>query len=98
MKQSELFTKTIKEVPKDEISVNANLLTRAGVIYKVAEGEKKEPAFNLSWTHEEIIAEIAAKYISSYKDLPFYVYQIQTKFRNEPRAKSGLLRGREFLM
>lgn len=49
-------------------------------------------------THEEIIAAVAAKIINSYKDLPRFVYQIQTKFRDEPRAKSGLLRGREFTM
>jgi prolyl-tRNA synthetase len=49
-------------------------------------------------THEEPIAEALADYIPSYKDLPVYVYQIQTKFRNELRAKSGLLRGREFIM
>ncbi len=68
------------------------------VVFKVLSGEDKEPSFNISWTHEEIMAEIAKKYVSSYKDLPFATYQIQTKFRNEPRAKSGLLRGREFLM
>lgn len=49
-------------------------------------------------THEEPIVDALAEYMSSYKDLPIYVYQIQTKFRNELRAKSGLLRGREFLM
>jgi len=49
-------------------------------------------------THEEIIYPLLAKYIKSYKDLPLYLYQIQTKFRNESRAKAGLLRGREFLM
>lgn len=49
-------------------------------------------------THEEPIVDALSNYISSYKDLPIYVYQIQTKFRNELRAKSGLLRGREFLM
>jgi prolyl-tRNA synthetase len=63
----------------------------------ITEGEKV-PSFNISWTHEEIIAEIAAKRVSSHKDLPLAVYQVQTKFRHEPRAKSGLLRGREFLM
>lgn len=68
------------------------------VVFKVVEGGGKEPSFNMSWTHEEIMAEIATKYVSSYKDLPFSAYQIQAKFRNEPRAKSGLLRGREFLM
>ncbi len=49
-------------------------------------------------THEEPIVDALSDYISSYKDLPVYVYQIQPKFRNELRAKSGLLRGREFLM
>lgn len=49
-------------------------------------------------THEEPIVAMAGKYVKSYKDLPFSIYQIQSKFRNEKRAKSGLLRGREFLM
>lgn len=49
-------------------------------------------------THEEQVVTIAKNKISSYKDLPKSLYQIQTKFRNEPRAKSGLLRGREFMM
>ncbi|MBI1888808.1 MAG: hypothetical protein HYS15_02660, partial [Candidatus Spechtbacteria bacterium] len=55
-------------------------------------------AYVLGWTHEEVIATITSKSINSYKDLPFYAYQIQTKFRSEGRAKSGLLRGHEFLM
>ncbi len=54
--------------------------------------------FALGWTHEEVVSALAAQFISSYKDLPLAVYQVQTKFRAEPRAKSGLLRGREFLM
>lgn len=49
-------------------------------------------------THEEPVVDMLLDYVSSYKDLPIYVYQIQTKFRNELRAKSGLLRGREFIM
>lgn len=49
-------------------------------------------------THEEIVTPLAKKYISSYKDLPLYLYQIQDKFRDEKRAKAGMLRGREFLM
>ena len=49
-------------------------------------------------THEEIIYPLLAKFVKSYKDLPLYLYQIQVKFRNELRAKAGLLRGREFLM
>lgn len=49
-------------------------------------------------THEEPVVDALSGYINSYKDLPIYVYQIQNKFRNELRAKSGLLRGREFVM
>lgn len=52
----------------------------------------------LAFTHEEPLAKICAEYVQSYKDLPFFVYQIQTKFRNELRAKSGIMRGREFPM
>lgn len=52
----------------------------------------------LASTHEEALAEIGLRSIQSYKDLPLYVYQIQNKFRDELRAKSGLIRGREFLM
>ena len=52
----------------------------------------------LAPTHEEPIISMLKSYVSSYKDLPFSVYQFQTKFRNELRAKSGILRGREFLM
>ncbi|MDO8558529.1 MAG: aminoacyl--tRNA ligase-related protein [bacterium] len=157
MLQSKLFTKTLRENPKDETAINAQLLERGGFVYKNSAGvysylplglrvleriakivrqemnaigaqellmpalvEKryldttgrwdvevgfeavgkrdKKASFVLGWTHEEVLTDIASKYISSYKDLPFAAYQIQTKFRNEPRAKSGLLRGREFLM
>lgn len=55
-------------------------------------------AFFLNPTHEEVVTPLAKTYTFSYRDLPLSVYQIQTKFRNEPRAKSGLLRGREFNM
>jgi prolyl-tRNA synthetase len=155
MKQSELFTKTIKEDPKDEISTSAKLLIRAGFIDKLAAGiysflplglrvlrkieniireEMKEisgqeilmPAlhpkeawlptgrweitemfktksrsgreYGLGWTHEEVVTPLVKKYVSSYKDLPRYVYQIQDKFRDELRPKSGLLRTKEFIM
>ncbi len=50
------------------------------------------------WTHEEVMTDIMRQYVSSYKDLPFSAYQIQTKFRNEMRAKSGIMRTREFAM
>ncbi len=59
---------------------------------------KNGTELGLSFTHEEPLAKLMKNHISSYKDLPIYVYQIQTKFRNEARAKSGLMRGREFLM
>lgn len=52
----------------------------------------------LAPTHEEPITKMMQSYISSYKDLPAYVYQFQTKFRNELRTKSGIMRTREFLM
>ncbi|MBO7131964.1 prolyl-tRNA synthetase [Candidatus Saccharibacteria bacterium] len=52
----------------------------------------------LAPTHEEPLTNMLKTYVSSYKDLPLYIYQFQTKFRNELRAKSGILRGREFLM
>lgn len=52
----------------------------------------------LAPTHEEPMVNMMKTYVSSYKDLPVYVYQFQTKFRNELRAKSGIMRGREFLM
>jgi prolyl-tRNA synthetase len=54
--------------------------------------------FCLSFTHEEIVMNLLGKTIESYKDLPVKVYQFSTKFRNELRAKSGIMRGREFLM
>lgn len=54
--------------------------------------------YALGSTHEEIVTPLVQQYVHSYKDLPLAVYQIQDKFRNEPRAKSGLLRGREFSM
>lgn len=157
MRLSQLFTKTLKEAPADETSINAQLLIRAGFVSKVMAGvyeylplglrvlnkinniireemnavggqevlmsvlQNKETwiptgrweqakevmyqfkdsggrEYGLGFTHEEPLAVVAKHFISSYKDLPKAVYQIQTKFRNELRAKSGLLRGREFLM
>lgn len=52
----------------------------------------------LAWSHEEPIAEMMKAYIASFRDLPIFVYQFQTKLRNELRAKSGIMRGREFVM
>lgn len=156
MKQSALWTKTSKDISREEVSINAQLLTRAGMIDKVAAGiysylplgyrvltkieniireemnavnglEVLMPAlqpkeqwvrtgrwdtldvlfrlqgsgdkeYALGATHEEIVTPLIQRFVSSYKVLPVSVYQIQTKFRDEPRAKSGLLRGREFRM
>ncbi len=66
------------------------------VMYQFADGHGSE--VGLATTHEEVVTELAKQEIKSYKDLPVYIYQIQDKFRNEKRAKSGLLRGREFSM
>ncbi len=66
------------------------------VMYKLKDTREKE--FALSFTHEEIVLDLVRKHLQSYSDLPIKVYHFSTKFRNEPRATSGILRGREFLM
>lgn len=158
MRISQLFTKTSKTVPSDEVAKNAQLLIKAGFIHKEMAGvyaymplglrvldkiktivreemnavggqelmmttlqpkdiweltdrwdDKKVDNWfktklnngtelGVGLTHEEPIVDAIGSFINSYKDLPISVYQIQTKFRNELRAKSGLLRGREFVM
>jgi prolyl-tRNA synthetase len=65
-------------------------------LFKTRDRHNRE--YGLGSTHEEVITDLARKNIKSYKDLPLAVYQIQTKFRNEMRATSGLLRTREFMM
>lgn len=79
----EIWKKTGRDKTLDEI------------LYRTKAGEKE---FVFGPSHEEAVTPLAKKQIQSYKDLPLCVYQLQTKFRNEPRAKSGLLRGREFGM
>lgn len=158
MKLSHLFTKTLREAPRDEESKSAQLLIRAGFIFKEMAGvytflplglavlrnieqivrdemnaigaselqmtglQTKEiwettgrwddkaidvwfktklhsgTELGLAATHEEPITRIMAQYANSYKDLPVLAYQFQWKMRNELRAKSGILRGREFRM
>lgn len=66
------------------------------VMYKLIDKRNKE--FALSFTHEEIVMDLLRKHVNSYQDLPVSVYHFSTKFRQELRAKSGILRGREFLM
>jgi prolyl-tRNA synthetase len=158
MRQSQLFTKTRREPPADEVAKNAQLLVRAGYIHKEMAGvysylplglrtlnkivgiireemnaiggqelvmtalqdkelwsrtdrwddAKVDNWFKTSFksggetglgiTHEEPLTRIMTEHISSYRDLPVYAYQFQNKFRNELRAKSGIMRGKEFLM
>jgi len=158
MKQSNLFTKTQKEIPSDEEAKNAQLLIRAGYIHKEMAGvyqllplglmvvqnikqivreEMKDLGTNeisattlqskelwertdrwddknvdvwfksdlqaggevgLAWSHEEPMANMMKNHVSSYKHLPVAIYQFQNKLRNEVRAKSGMMRGREFIM
>jgi prolyl-tRNA synthetase len=69
---------------------------KVDVLFKFEGHGGKEYA--LGSTHEEVVTPLVKQYANSYKDFPLAVYQIQDKFRNEPRAKSGLLRGREFSM
>jgi prolyl-tRNA synthetase len=156
MKQSQLFTKTQKNISADEVSLNAQFLTRGGFIHKEMAGvytflplglkvinkitdivrdemnktgglemqsatlQKKETwektgrwddevvdnwfksklknntEVGFAFTHEESVSNMMTNFISSYKDLPVYSYDIRTMFRNEARAKSGIMRGREF--
>lgn len=158
MRVSTLFTKTLKQAPADEVSKNAQLLIRAGYVYKEMAGVyaylplghmvlenikqivreemnaigsnelimtalqrkdiwekttrwsdevvdiwfktrlKDETEVGLGWSHEEPIVEMMKNYVQSYRDLPASLYQFQTKMRNELRAKSGIMRGREFVM
>lgn len=158
MRMSQLFTKTSKQAPADEVAKNAQLLIRAGYVYKTMAGvysytplglrvienikqivreemnavrsqellmstlQRKETWLEtgrwsdevvdvwfksrlqdgtdvgFGWTHEEPIIEMLRSFTKSYKDLPVSVYQFQNKLRNELRAKSGILRGREFIM
>lgn len=158
MKQSQLFTKTRKEVPSDEVAKNAQLLIKAGFIYKEMAGVyaylplglkvlnniisvirqemnkiggqeitltalqqretweptnqwddaevdiwfktklKNDTELGLAVTHEPALTKVMKDFVRSYRDLPAYPYQFQTKFRNELRAKSGIMRCREFIM
>jgi prolyl-tRNA synthetase len=61
-------------------------------------GLKAGGQVGFAWTHEEVITNLMRQFIASYKDLPIFTYQIQKKFRNEMRAKSGIMRTREFDM
>ncbi len=60
--------------------------------------DRRDHRYVLGPTHEEVITMLAARYVQSYRDLPKLMYQIQVKFRDEPRPRAGLMRGREFIM
>jgi len=60
--------------------------------------DRREHTLVLGPTHEEIVTELVRRYVQSYRDLPLLLYQIQNKFRDEPRSRGGLLRVREFIM
>ena len=82
--------------PKEIWNETGRWDSAAEVMYKLKDSREKE--FALSFTHEEIVLDLVRKYLQSYVDLPIKIYHFSTKFRNEPRATSGILRGREFLM
>jgi len=67
-----------------------------GAMYQLRDSSGKD--IGLGFTHEEPMVDLVRSRVNSYKDLPIYLYQIQNKFRDEPRPRSGLIRGREFLM
>lgn len=69
--------------------------TLSDVMYQWRDGERH---VGLASTHEEVIVDLVRRSQPTYRDLPKGLYQMQWKFRNEPRAKSGVMRGREFLM
>jgi prolyl-tRNA synthetase len=66
------------------------------VLFNLA--DRRERRIVLGPTHEEVITQLAARYVKSYRDLPQMLYQIQVKFRDEPRPRGGLMRAREFIM
>ena len=82
--------------PKENWVKTGRIESLADILFKLKANGDKE--YILGPTHEEIITPLAKKVIFSYRDLPFYVFQIQNKFRDELRAKSGILRTREFKM
>jgi prolyl-tRNA synthetase len=60
--------------------------------------DRRERKLTLGPTHEEVVTTLVSRYVQSYRDLPLMLYQIQTKFRDEPRPRGGLVRAREFSM
>src|SRR5258707_14634940 len=71
---------------------------RSSVDVLFALKDRSQRDFMLGFTHEEVVTDIVRSHLHSWKQLPLILYQIQTKFRDEPRPRGGLLRGREFSM
>jgi prolyl-tRNA synthetase len=76
--------------------ITTGRLEKVDILFRVPSQTGKE--YILGASHEEVVTPLVASFVHSYKDLPVAVYQLQTKFRDELRAKSGVLRGREFGM
>lgn len=90
----EVFLTTLQ--PKEIWDESGRWEKLKGAMYQLKDSSGKD--IGLGFTHEEPMVDLVRTRANSYKDLPIYLYQIQTKFRDEPRPRSGLLRGREFLM
>ncbi|UCH43703.1 MAG: proline--tRNA ligase, partial [Dehalococcoidales bacterium] len=71
-------------------------VTMGGILFKLY--DRRERRLVLGPTHEELITELVKYNVQSYRDLPLMLYQIQNKFRDEPRPRAGLIRAREFVM
>jgi len=81
-------------VPKELLDESG----RSSVPVLFALKDKNERDFFLGFTHEEVVTDIVRSFVNSWKQMPLYLYQIQTKERDEPRPRGGLIRGREFTM
>ncbi|KKQ98595.1 MAG: Prolyl-tRNA synthetase [Candidatus Woesebacteria bacterium GW2011_GWB1_39_12] len=82
--------------PKEVWQETGRWDTAREIMYQLKDSRNKD--LGLGFTHEEIVLDLVRKHITSYQDLPLALYHFSTKFRNEPRARSGILRGREFMM
>ena len=83
-------------VPAEHYAATGRLQEYGDLLFRVT--DRRGGDYVLGPTHEELFTELARGQCSSYRDLPLTLYQIQTKYRDEPRSRSGLLRGREFVM
>src|SRR5258706_459909 len=93
---SKLLIPTLKETPQEAVIKSHRLMLRAGLVRKLASGTYSYlPLGFRALKKAEILVR---KHISSYRQLPILLYQIQTKFRDEMRPRSGIIRSREFIM